>query len=81
MQALVGIRAGIHGGRVGVFAKFRPGLQFYTATARDLRTASSSGFSNLAFDSGAIVEVYTSRHTKARFDAGDLRFCTALVTL
>jgi len=71
MQGLVGIRAGIREGRIGVFAKFRPGLQLYTATLRDVRTAGTAGFTNLAFDSGAIVEIYTSRHTKARFDAGD----------
>jgi hypothetical protein len=77
MQGLAGLRWGVRRDHWGVFAKFRPGVQIYTLTSgfdfRQLLDAHQSlpTFVNLAFDTGGIFEVYTSRHTMVRFDAGD----------
>jgi len=70
-QALAGVRSGIRRGRIGVFGKFRPGLQLYTLTVQNQQTQKLTPFGNLAFDAGGIIEVYTSRHTLLRFDAGN----------
>lgn len=79
IQAFAGVRWGVRRDHWGVFAKFRPGAQIYTLTAgfdfsqladphQRLPTSAV-----LAFDIGGIFEVYTSRHTMLRFDAGDTR--------
>ncbi|MGH9564753.1 MAG: hypothetical protein ACRD4I_02110 [Candidatus Angelobacter sp.] len=70
-QALAGIRGGIRREHFGVFAKFRPGIQLYTATEGNAVTFRSSPFTDLAFDSGGIIEVYTSPRTLLRFEAGN----------
>jgi hypothetical protein len=70
-QALAGVRGGVRRGRFGVFGKFRPGIQLYTATEGDSTTFIPSPFTDIAFDTGGIIEVYTSRRTLLRFDAGD----------
>lgn len=71
VQALAGIRSGVRRGRLGVFGKFRPGLQLYTLTIQNQQTQNLTPFANPAFDVGGIIEVYTSRHTMLRFDAGN----------
>jgi len=77
IQALAGVRWGVRRDHWGVFAKFRPGVQIYTlASGFDFRQLldphqNLPTFVNLAFDTGGIFELYTSRHTMFRFDAGD----------
>jgi len=71
VQTLFGLRGGIRRGRLGIYAKFRPGLQIYTLTEQAVGTSNYTDFTNVAFDAGGIVEVYTSRHTLLRFDVGD----------
>jgi hypothetical protein len=71
VQVLAGIRSGVRRGRLGVFGKFRPGLQLYTLTVQNQQTQNLTPFANFAFDVGGIIEVYTSRHTLLRFDAGN----------
>jgi hypothetical protein len=70
VQALAGVRSGIRRGHIGVFGKFRPGVQIYTATSQNLTVPGVTSFTDLAFDVGGLIEVYTSRHTLLRFDAG-----------
>jgi hypothetical protein len=70
-QALAGIRGGVRRGRIGVFAKFRPGIQRYSLTEQNQITFQDSPFTDVAFDIGGIIEVYTSRRTLLRFDAGN----------
>jgi hypothetical protein len=77
IQAVAGLRWGIRRDRWGVFAKFRPGVQVYTlASGFDFRQLFDPHqplptLTNLAFDEGGIFEVYTSKHTMLRFDAGN----------
>lgn len=77
IQALAGVRWGIRRDHWGVFAKFRPGVQIYTLTSGfDFRQGLNPNqplptFANLAFDTGGVFEVYTSKHTMLRFDAGN----------
>jgi hypothetical protein len=71
LQALVGLRSGIRRQRFGVFGKFRPGLQLYTATEQNQTGASLTHFADAALDLGGIIEIYTSRRTLLRFDAGN----------
>ena len=79
IQAFAGVRWGVRRDHWGIFAKFRPGAQIYTLTEgfdfrqffdprQPLPTSTV-----LAFDAGGIFEIYTSRHTMLRFDAGDTR--------
>src|SRR6185312_10304950 len=77
IQALAGVRWGVRRDRWSVFAKFRPGAQIYTlTTAFDFREQLDPHqplptFTNVAFDAGGIFEVYTSKHSLLRFDAGN----------
>jgi len=77
VQAVAGVRWGIHRDNYGLFLKFRPGVQIYTLTEpTDTRDElgphpSFPPFTDLAFDAGGIFEIYTSKHTVLRFDAGD----------
>lgn len=77
IQAVAGVRWGVRRDRWGVFAKFRPGVQIYTLSSGfDFRNLFSPdqalpSYTSYAFDSGGIFEVYTSKHTMFRFDAGD----------
>lgn len=84
-EGLFGVKAGKRFRKVGVFGKARPG--FLYATRGDLRprrdiacisifptpvgcfeTASKTSF---AFDLGGVIELYPTRRTIIRFDAGD----------
>lgn len=76
-QVVGGLRWGIQHDHYGIFVKFRPGVQIYSlALEDDLRTIfqphhSIPSFVNIAYDTGGIFEIYTSKHTLLRFDAGD----------
>jgi len=70
-QALSGVRGGIRTGRLGVFGKFRPGIQVYSTTRDNDITFSLSRFTDIAFDTGGIFEVYASPRLLFRFDAGN----------
>jgi hypothetical protein len=70
-QALAGVRGGIRRGRIGVFAKSRPGIQRYSLTELEAVTFKDAPFTDVAFDIGGIIEVYASRHGVFRFDAGN----------
>jgi hypothetical protein len=77
IQAVAGVRWGVRRDRWGVFLKSRPGVQIYTLTPGfDFRQIFDPhqplpSFANLAFDNGGVFEIYTSRHTLIRVDAGD----------
>jgi hypothetical protein len=70
-QALSGLRGGIRTGRLGVFGKFRPGIQSYSLTVGDSASFQLSRFTDIAFDTGGILEVYVSPRTLLRFEAGN----------
>jgi hypothetical protein len=70
-QVLSGLRGGIRTGRLGVFGKFRPGIQSYSLTAGDSTSFQLSRFTDIAFDTGGIFEVYVSPKILLRFDAGN----------
>lgn len=76
-QALAGLRWGIRRDNYGVFLKVRPGVQMYSLTeATDNRLELTANpqfpaFTDLALDTGGVFEIYTSKHTLLRFDAGD----------
>ena len=64
-QALVGIRAGIKIGGVGLYGKIRPGFLRYDET---LFGSAIGTKPNL--DVGGVLEFYSSRHIGVRFDMG-----------
>jgi hypothetical protein len=77
MQALFGVKAGKRFGRVGVFAKARPGVLSFSGaihdglglgTLFDVRFARRTHFN---LDVGGVFEVYPSRRVVLRVDAGD----------
>lgn len=70
-QTLVGIRAGIRRGHFGIFGKFRPGIQRYSATEANPAPFGVAPFTDIALDAGGIIEFYGARHSIFRFDAGD----------
>ncbi len=71
VQALAGVRSGVRRGRFGIFAKFRPGMQLYTAATDQDTRKGTTRFGDIAFDAGGGLELYLSRHTQLRFDAGN----------
>lgn len=77
LQALFGVKAGKRFGRVGVFAKARPGVLSFSGaihdgiglgTLFDVRFARRTHFN---LDVGGVFEVYPSRKVVLRVDAGD----------
>jgi hypothetical protein len=82
-QSLFGVKAGIRKNRFGVFGKFRPGFQssghaeiahFSQGDGPDRQNP--FGFESIratqfALDVGGVFEIYRSRRTIIRFDAGD----------
>lgn len=78
VQAFAGVKVGKRSGRVGVFAKARPGVMFIGELTTGLSCNSTSSgqvcrprHSNFAADLGGVLEVYPSPRTIIRFDAGD----------
>ena len=85
IQGLFGLKAGKRFDKVGIFGKARPG--FLSASKGDLRPRpealclavfppSAGCFettrkTSLAFDLGGVVEIYPTKRTIIRFDAGD----------
>ena len=85
IQGLFGVKAGKRFDKVGIFAKARPG--FLYASKGDLEPRPNVGCITIfpppaacsqtiakaspAFDLGGIVEVYPTKRTILRFDAGD----------
>jgi hypothetical protein len=70
-QVLAGVRAGVRRGRFGIFGKFRPGIQRYSATEGDAVTFKNTPFTDLALDAGGVIEFYGARHSVFRLDAGN----------
>jgi hypothetical protein len=79
-QFLAGVKAGLRAEKIGLFAKVRPGLMYFsslsshtTCTIRSPRdfTCAEISQTNFALDLGAVLEFYPSPRTIIRFDAGD----------
>jgi hypothetical protein len=70
-QALAGLRGGVRRGRFGIFGKFRPGIQRYSATETDPAPFGTAPFTDIAVDAGGIIEFYGTHHSVFRFDAGN----------
>jgi hypothetical protein len=75
LQAVGGIRAGLRLGRLGVFAKVRPGILTFTSTEQRVTGFPPyfvilSPFTNVALDAGGIIEYYASPRFTFRLDAG-----------
>lgn len=85
IEGLFGLKAGKRFRKIGVFGKARPGFLFvskgdlepipntgciaiFPAPAGCFQT---KGINSFAFDVGGVVEVYPTRRTLIRFDAGD----------
>lgn len=87
LQGLFGVKIGKRFEKAGIFAKARPGflseskgdlpelragiacIQIFPTPAGCFETARKT---HLAFDIGGVVEVYPSKRTVIRFDAGDI---------
>ena len=85
IQGLFGVKAGKRFTKVGIFGKARPG--FIYVSKADLQPRPNTGCiaifpppagcfetiskSNFALDLGGVVEVYPTKRTIVRFDAGD----------
>lgn len=77
-EALSGIKAGMRRDRMGYFVKVRPGLMNFGRTERQIIAGPNNTvsfddgmFTDFVLDLGGIYEVYPSRHTLLRFEAGD----------
>ncbi len=72
-DALAGFKAGIRRGRMGYFAKVRPGaIQFSRTAWREAPPAIQwEKTTDFALDSGGILEVYPARHLLLRAEAGN----------
>ncbi len=83
IQGLFGVKAGKRFDKFGLFAKARPGFIRYEKGDYLLVRGCVQIFppplacfdpvarTNFAFDLGAVLELYPSKHTLIRFDAGD----------
>ena len=77
-QGLLGVKAGWRNRRVGVFAKFRPGVVNFPSLKGPRRLCSvlpcegsrRSG-NRFAIDAGGVLEVYPTEKLILRFDLGD----------
>jgi Outer membrane protein beta-barrel domain len=75
-QGLFGIKAGKRGEKAGVFGKVRPGFVHYgvvpgIACIALVGVDCTIDKTNFAVDVGGVVELYPTRRTLVRFDAGD----------
>jgi opacity protein-like surface antigen len=76
-QVLAGIKAGFRLENLGIFAKARPGVMYFSNLQESCSTTDSSftcvpeNRTNFAFDLGGVIEYYPSSRTIIRFDAGD----------
>jgi hypothetical protein len=74
-QLLIGVKAGVRREKLGYFVRVRPGFQSFSqavhsVTVNPLETHTGSS-THGAVDFGGGVEVYTTKRTVLRFDAGD----------
>ncbi len=74
-----GLKAGIRRDRVGIFAKARPGLVRFDHALKELAEPAPGSYvvygrpiGNPALDVGGVFEVYPSKHTLLRADAGNV---------
>jgi hypothetical protein len=72
------VKVGIRRDHMGYFLKARPGIITFGETERGAYATLNGGirfdngmFTNFVFDTGAVYEVYPSRHSILRFEAGD----------
>jgi hypothetical protein len=74
VQGFAGLKAGGRYKRVGLFAKARPGFvtNFHRVPPGGQPFAGSERVVKPAFDVGGVVELYLSKHTGLRYDAGVL---------
>jgi hypothetical protein len=76
-ELYVGLKAGFHTRQFGYFVKFRPGIVEFSNTieAENVTPISislhASKFTNLAFDTGGVIEFYPLKHLIVRADIGD----------
>jgi hypothetical protein len=68
-QLFVGLRAGVHVGRWGVYAKLRPGLANFGGGGFPQRLTSATHF---ALDIGGVVEYDVAPHVGLRWDLSDV---------
>lgn len=73
-NALFGVKAGLKSDKAAFYGKFRAGFMHFS---RNFDTT-SEGFNDFAMDVGGVLELFPSRHSVVRFDAGDtiVRFGT-----
>jgi len=73
VQGLFGAKAGKRFKKAGIFAKARPGFVRFTRGDYQFGTVGFQpvGKTNFAIDIGGVAELYPSRNTIIRFDAGD----------
>jgi hypothetical protein len=74
-QALAGVRAGRHFGRLGVWVKARPGFQSYSLTVTDYVNFPPKNYPSifhLALDLGGVLAFPIGRRIALRFDASDV---------
>jgi hypothetical protein len=76
LEALFGLKAGLRRGKIGYFAKARPGFVRFSKSLTDFGGGSlgSQQFiptTHPLLDLGYVMEIYTSTQTMVRFDAGD----------
>ena len=76
-EALTGVKAGIRRDHMGYFVKARGGTITFGKTERQINLLPNKTlsldfgmFTNPLLDVGGVYEVYPSRHTILRFDAG-----------
>lgn len=86
-EALSGVKFGFRSGHFGYFVKARPGIITFGETERQIDLvrygfghardryskikADVGMFTNLALDTGGVIEAYPTRHTILRFEAGN----------
>ena len=72
VQGLFGAKAGIRGGRLGIFGKARPGFFHYNQAVVCITTPCNDiPKTKFALDLGGVFELYLSRAVVIRFDLGD----------
>jgi len=78
IEGLFGVKAGFRRVRFGYFAKARPGFLHFDQTLDHFFSGVMAPaqlpftpITHAVLDVGGVIEVYTSRHTMLRFDAGD----------
>jgi hypothetical protein len=78
IEALTGVKIGIRRDHMGYFAVVRPGTITFSKTERQLDVSPTGQFkfddgmfTDFVMETGGVYEVYPSRHSILRFEAGD----------